>query len=83
MAHLHTSEYPVDPFRNFDELPNTAFVRLPVLKQLFACSEATIWRRVADSRIPQPRKLSHRVTAWNVGQLRAALESILSEKVAR
>ena len=69
-----------DPFHRFEDLPNSAFVRLPVLERLFACSAATIWRRVADRRIPKPSKLSHRVTAWNVGRLRAALASILAEE---
>ena len=78
-----TPERTLDQCRNFDELPNSAFVRLPVLKQLLGCSAATIWRRVADSRFPKPRKLSYRVTAWNVGQLRAALDSILSKEPGR
>jgi predicted DNA-binding transcriptional regulator AlpA len=63
--------------KNFDRLPDCAFVRLPMVQALFACSAATIWRRVAEQRIPRPVKLSHRVTAWNVGQLRAALASVL------
>ena len=69
-----------DTVRNFDQLPRCAFVRQPVVETLFACSSATVWRRVADRRIPKPRKLSYRVTAWNVGQLRAALASILAER---
>jgi predicted DNA-binding transcriptional regulator AlpA len=63
---------------HFDQLPDSAFVRQPVVEKLFACSAATVWRRVADSRIPKPRKLSERVTVWNVGQLRAALASVLT-----
>ncbi len=68
-----------DNLRNFDQLPDCAFVRQPVVEKLFACSAATVWRWVADRRIPKSRKLSYRVTAWNVGQLRAALASILAE----
>ena len=63
---------------HFDQLPNSAFVRQPVVEKLFACSAATVRRRVADCRIPKPRKLSDRVIAWNVGQLRAALASVLN-----
>ena len=58
---------------NFDSLPDSANVRLPVVSALFACSDATVWRRVKDLRIPAPRKLSDNVTAWNVGELRYAL----------
>lgn len=68
-----------DTVRTFDQLPDCAFVRQPVVEKLFACSAATVWRRVADCRIPKPRKLSYGVTAWNVGQLRAALAIVLSE----
>jgi predicted DNA-binding transcriptional regulator AlpA len=59
--------------QNFDYLPNAAYVRLPVVTALFACSPATVWRRVSSGHIPKPRKLSLRITGWNVGELRQAL----------
>lgn len=59
--------------QNFDHLPDAAHVRLPVVGALYGCSEATVWRRVKDGGIPQPKKLSARVTGWNVGTLRKAL----------
>jgi predicted DNA-binding transcriptional regulator AlpA len=62
-----------DALRNFDSLPDSANVRLPVVAALYGCSPATIFRRVKSGHIPAPRKLSERVTAWNVGQLRQAL----------
>lgn len=62
-----------DALRNFDALPDSAFVRLPVVSALFAFSPATVWRKVKARTIPAPRKLSESVTAWNVGQLRKAL----------
>ena len=61
------------PLKHFDDLPNTANVRQPVVEALFACSSATVWRGVKEGIIPTPRKLSARVTVWNVGQLREAL----------
>jgi predicted DNA-binding transcriptional regulator AlpA len=57
----------------FDQLPDSANVRQPIVEALFACSSTTLWRRVKDGRIPKPRKLSDRVTAWQVGELRRAL----------
>ncbi len=60
---------------NFDTLPNAAYVRLAVVKELFACSTATVWRSVKSHRIPAPKKFSPRITAWNVGDLRAALKA--------
>lgn len=61
---------------NFDRLPASAFVRLPVVAALFGCSAPTVWRRVQSGHIPQPRKLGPRVTAWNVGELREALSAL-------
>lgn len=58
---------------NFDRLPDSARVRQPVVEALFACSAATVWRRVKDGSIPSPKKLSPRCTSWNVGELRVAL----------
>ena len=62
-----------DALRNFDQLPDSASVRQPVLEGLFACSHSTIWRRVRDGSLPAPRKLSARVTTWSVGELRRYL----------
>ena len=63
-----------DALKNFDSLPDSANVRQPVVEGLYGCSSATVWRNVKKGIIPAPRKTSERVTAWNVGQLRAALK---------
>lgn len=60
--------------KNFDQLPDSAFVRYPAVCALFSIASATGWRWVKAGRIPAPRKLSDRVSGWNVGQLRAALQ---------
>lgn len=56
----------------FDSLPDSANVRLPVVKRLYGLSSASVWRNVGKT-IPMPRKLSPRTTCWNVGELRKAL----------
>ena len=58
---------------NFDYLPDSSNVRLPVVQALYAVSAATVWRHVLAGNIPTPRKLTPRTTVWNVGELRAAL----------
>ena len=64
----------IDPtLLNFDSLPNSAHVRLPVVLALFACSRATVWRHVKSGQIPAPVKFSERITAWQVGSLRKPL----------
>jgi len=65
----------LETLKHFDTLPDSGFVRQPVVQALFACSAATIWRGVKAGRIPKPKKLSQRITAWNVGKLRQALAS--------
>jgi predicted DNA-binding transcriptional regulator AlpA len=65
-----------DALRNFDSLPNSAHVRQPVVEALFGCSSATVWRRVADGRLPRPRRVSERICAWNVEQLRQVLRAM-------
>lgn len=62
-----------DALRNFDALPDAANVRLPVVRVLFGISTATAWRWVKKGTLPAGRKLSEGVTAWNVGELRKAL----------
>ena len=62
-----------DALRNFDSLPDSANVRQPVVQALVGCSSATVWRMVKRGTLPAPRKISERVTAWNVGDLRKAL----------
>ena len=62
-----------DALKQFDQLPDSANVRLPIVMRLYACSTASVWRGVKAGRIPKPRKLSPRTTCWNVGELRKAL----------
>lgn len=56
----------------FDDLPNSASVRLPVVAALNGISAPTVWRWVKAGRIPAPKKLGPNTTAWNVGELRQA-----------
>ena len=58
---------------SFDQLPNSANVRLPVVMRLYGISSASVWRGVKSGNIPKPRKLTPRTTAWLVADLRQAL----------
>lgn len=64
----------------FDALPDSAFIREAQMVQSpkrpgtpapLPFSGPTLWRKVKAGTFPQPIKLSARVTAWNVGALRA------------
>lgn len=58
---------------NFDGLPATGFMRQPQVLAYFPFSSATLWRKCKDGKFPKPVKLSERVTAWRVGDIRAHL----------
>ena len=64
----------------FDALPDSAYIRESQLVQSpkrpdtpapLPFSAPTLWRKVKSGTFPKPRKLSERVTAWNVGDVRA------------
>ena len=64
----------------FDALPASAFIRESQLVQSpkrpdtpapLPFSAPTLWRMVKAGTFPKPIKLSERVTAWNVGTVRA------------
>ena len=58
---------------NFDNMPDSAYIRLPTMRGLYGVSSSSIWRAVKNSKIPSPVKLTERTTAWNVGLVRADL----------
>lgn len=60
----------------FDALPATGYVRqAQLIPAPVPFSSATLWRKVAAGEFPAPVKLSARVTAWRVGEVRAWLEA--------
>ena len=68
-----------DALANFDRLPDSAYIRLPVMIGLFGVSAASIWRGVKNQSIPTPVKLTERTTAWNVRLVREALAAKVRE----
>jgi predicted DNA-binding transcriptional regulator AlpA len=72
MAYRTKSSSIPDALKNFDSLPDSAHVRQPVVEGLWSCSGSTVWRMVKRGCIPPPHKLSERISAWNVGELRKA-----------
>lgn len=69
---MQQTEIP-EAFISFEQQPDSAFIRLNVVKRLYGVSSATIWHGVKNGTIPKPSKLSERCTAWNVGLVRTAL----------
>ena len=65
---------------SFDALPNSAFIREAQLVQSpkrpdtpapLPFSAPTLWRKVREGTFCRPYRLSNRVTAWKVGEVRA------------
>jgi predicted DNA-binding transcriptional regulator AlpA len=58
---------------NWDNLPDTSFVRLPVVRGLLGgISAATVWRLVKAQKL-KTYKLTPRTTTFKVGELRTLL----------
>lgn len=55
-------------------LPETGFVRLPQILAVIPVSKSTWWQGIKQGRFPSPVKLSMRVTAWRVEDIRALIE---------
>ena len=56
-------------------LPTTGFLRQPQVLRLVPVSKSTLWRRVGEGMFPTPVKLSSRVTAWRVEDVRDWIEA--------
>lgn len=58
------------------ELPATGFVRArQLVNGPLPFSEATLWRKVRAGQFPAPVKLSERITAWRVEDVRGWMEA--------
>jgi prophage regulatory protein len=64
----------------FDALPDSAFIResqlvtspkRPDNPAPLPFSAPTLWRKVKNQTFPKPHRLSERVTAWKVSEVRA------------
>lgn len=64
---------PISPaLANFDELPDSAHIRVKEVAALKGISVPTVWRWIHQGHLPKPVRLGPNVTAWKVGDLRKA-----------
>ena len=67
-------------------LPGTGYVRQAQLigtetqPAILPFSAATLWRKVKDGTFPAPIKLSERVTAWRVEDVRAWMQALSHDR---
>ncbi len=83
-APVRKAAAPVIAQSNFDELADSALIRLselvrnpnrPNATPILPFSASTAWRKVRDGEFPAPLKLSAGVTAWRVSDVRAWLNA--------
>ncbi len=60
----------------YELLPKTGYVRLPVVLNVFPVSKSTWWAGIKSGKYPRGVKLSPRVTAWKVEEIRALIEGV-------
>ena len=59
---------------SFDALPDTGYLRqAQLIPDVVPISSATLWRKCKVGEFPKTVKLSTRVTAWRVGDVRGWL----------
>lgn len=63
------------PTKQTASLPETGFIRLPIVLSVFPISRSAFWAGVKSGKYPQPVKLSERTTAWKVEDIRALIAS--------
>jgi len=64
------------PASTFDNLPATGFIRqAQLIPDVVPFSSATLWRKCKSGQFPKPVKLSERVSAWQVGAVRAWIQA--------
>jgi prophage regulatory protein len=58
----------------FDQLPQAGYIRqAQLIPHVVPFSSATLWRKCKSGDFPKPVKLSERVTAWRVSDVRGWL----------
>jgi predicted DNA-binding transcriptional regulator AlpA len=57
-------------------LPETGFIRLPVILAHFPVSRSTWWSGCKTGRFPAPVKLTERTTAWRAEDIHALIKKV-------
>ncbi|MBM4207226.1 MAG: AlpA family phage regulatory protein [Gammaproteobacteria bacterium] len=61
------------------QLPETGFVRLPKILEVFPVSRSAWWAGVKSGKYPKSVQLGVRTTAWLATDIRALIESTLAK----
>ena len=72
----HNIQYRGDITMKKDPLPQTGFVRLPVVLQHIPICATSWWNGVKEGKYPQPVKIGMRTTAWRAEEIRDLIEQL-------
>jgi prophage regulatory protein len=67
--------------KNFIDLPETGFLRLPAVLSLIPVSKSTWWAGVKSGRFPKPVKLGPRTTAWSSADISKLLQEFQTARL--
>lgn len=56
-------------------LPETGFVRLSTILKIYPVGKSTWWAGVKTGKFPTPIKLSERITAWRVEDIKQLISN--------
>ena len=62
--------------RSFDDMPNSALVRIRDALEIIPVSPSTWWEGVRAGKYPKGFKLGLKTTVWRVGDIRAFLANL-------
>ena len=57
------------------KIPEVGFMREKQVLQVFPVSRSTWWNGIKEGKFPEPIKLSPKVTAWKVEDIKKLIES--------
>lgn len=60
----------------FDQLPDSAVIRLPELMSLTGWKRTSIYTHMKNGTLPQSVRLGPRTVGWKVGAIRSYLHSL-------
>jgi predicted DNA-binding transcriptional regulator AlpA len=75
-AGARKAKRPSIPAAAIGPLPETGFVRQPVVLRYIPWSKSTLWEKIARKEFPAPRKISSNISAWKVEDLRREIAKL-------
>jgi len=66
----------MDHGKKIRDLPKTGFIRLEAVLELIPVSRSVWYKGVKEGRFPEPVKMSDRIVAWRVDDIRVLIKEM-------